>query len=229
MTLAAYVAALHGALGDAGRRLVRLPRLRPPRRRRRRSPGWPGMVRSGSTRTRPGAVGRRAGRLGDGPREPGGRGRRPPRTRSSPRSPPPSHRGRSPGRRPRRGRSRASASGPRRRASRAGAGRTTDRSGGYAGRTRSIASTRMIRVSPGLIDRKSRRSVSWAISPSAPASSTPVGPPPTITNVIQARRRSGSASRSAASKAMRMRRRISVASSMVLSPGATAAHSGWSK
>ena len=40
----------------------------------------------------------------------------------------------------------------------------------------------------GSIDRKSCLSVSLAISPSAPASSTPVGPPPTMTNVIQARR-----------------------------------------
>ena len=80
-----------------------------------------------------------------------------------------------------------------------------DRSGGYGGRTRSTASTRTIRASPGRIERKSRLSVSWAISPSAPASSTPVGPPPTMTKVIHARRRSGSASRSAASKAMRTR------------------------
>ena len=101
--------------------------------------------------------------------------------------------------------------------------------GGYGGRTRSIASIRMIRASPDRIDRKSRLSVSWAISPSAPASSTPVGPPPTSTKVIHALRRSGSASRSAASKAIRIRRRISVASSRVLSPGAIDAHSGWSK
>ncbi len=104
-----------------------------------------------------------------------------------------------------------------------------ERSGGYGGRTRSIASTRMIFASPERIDRKSRRSVSCAISPSAPASSTPVGPPPTSTKVIHARRSAGSASRSAASKAIRIRRRISVASSSVLSPGAIAAHSGWLK
>ena len=40
--------------------------------------------------------------------------------------------------------------------------------------------------------RKSWRSVSLAISPSAPASSTPVGPPPTITKFSQARRSAGS-------------------------------------
>ena len=45
----------------------------------------------------------------------------------------------------------------------------------------------MIRASGGLIERKSRLSVSLAISPSAPASSTPVGPPPTTTNVIHSR------------------------------------------
>ena len=104
-----------------------------------------------------------------------------------------------------------------------------ERSGGYGGRIRSIASTRTIRASWGWIERKSWRSDCRAISPSAPASSTPVGPPPTSTNVIHSRRRSGSASRSAASNAMRIRRRISVASSMVLSPGAIGAHSGWSK
>jgi hypothetical protein len=104
-----------------------------------------------------------------------------------------------------------------------------ERSGGYGGRMRSMASMRMILASPGRIERKSRRSVSRAISPSAPPSSTPVGPPPTMTKFIHARRISGSCSRSAASKAMRIRRRISVASSTVLSPGAIDAHSGWSK
>ena len=38
----------------------------------------------------------------------------------------------------------------------------------------------------GSMSRKSCFSVSWAISPSAPANSTPVGPAPTTTNVIQA-------------------------------------------
>ena len=104
-----------------------------------------------------------------------------------------------------------------------------ERSAGKVGRMRSTASTRMIRASRGSIARKSRRRVSRAISPSDPASSTPVGPPPTSTNVIQARRRSSSASRSAASKAMRIRRRISVASSRVLSPGAAGAQSSWPK
>ena len=54
----------------------------------------------------------------------------------------------------------------------------------------------------------------------APASSTPVGPPPTMTNVSRAARRAGSVSRSARSSESKMRRRIDVASSSVLSPGA---------
>ena len=95
-----------------------------------------------------------------------------------------------------------------------------ERPGGKVASTRSIASTSTMRASCGLIDRKSLRSVSLAISPSAPASSTPVGPPPIRTKVIHAARSTGSASRSAASNAIRMRRRISVASSMVLRPGA---------
>ena len=100
---------------------------------------------------------------------------------------------------------------------------------GYVGRTTSSASINRIRESGGWILRKSLRSVSLAISPSAPASSTPVGPPPTTTNVIHSCRTSGSASRSAASNAIRIRRRISNASSMVLRPGANGAHSSWPK
>ena len=63
-------------------------------------------------------------------------------------------------------------------ASRAGAAPRPSARAGRSRSTRSIASTSTIRASCGLIDRKSLRSVSWAISPSAPASSTPVGPPP---------------------------------------------------
>ena len=58
---------------------------------------------------------------------------------------------------------------PRRRVARAGACADADRPGGKVGRTRSIASMRMIRASDGSIARKSRRSVSRAISPSEPA------------------------------------------------------------
>ena len=102
---------------------------------------------------------------------------------------------------------------------------------GSVGRMRSIASTRMIRAAAGRIDaevaaqgvardlasvdRRARRRS--ARRRRARTSSTP-------------RRRSGSASRSAASNAMRIRRRISVASSMVLRPGAHApAHSSCPK
>ena len=59
----------------------------------------------------------------------------------------------------------------------------------------------------------------------APASSTPVGPPPTRTKVSSSRRRAGSVSRSARSNAIKMRRLIVMASSSVLSPGAYCSHS----
>jgi len=80
-----------------------------------------------------------------------------------------------------------------------------------------------------LMRRKSRIMVWRAISDSAPASSTPVGPPPTSTNVSSRRRRAGSGSRSARSKASRIRRRISSASSRVFSPGASFSHASWPK
>ena len=53
------------------------------------------------------------------------------------------------------------------------------------GKIRGPASTRITRVSRGLIRRKSLAKVNRLISPMAPANSTPVGPPPTITNVRQ--------------------------------------------
>ncbi|KYF52583.1 hypothetical protein BE08_10470 [Sorangium cellulosum] len=102
-------------------------------------------------------------------------------------------------------------------------------SGTYDGSTCPAPSSRMMRASHGLMCRNSRTSVCRASSDSAPASSTPVGPAPTTTNVIQASRRAGSVSRSAASKARSTRRRISSASSTVLSPGAKAAHSSCPK
>ena len=69
-----------------------------------------------------------------------------------------------------------------------------------------------------------------ATSASVPASSTPVGPAPMITKVRQrAGVASGSGSRSATSKAESTRRRISRASSMLLSPGANRSHSSWPK
>ena len=56
---------------------------------------------------------------------------------------------------------------------------------GEAGRTRGPASTRITRAVRGSMRRKSRASVCRAISANAPAISTPVGPPPTTTNVSQ--------------------------------------------
>jgi hypothetical protein len=64
-----------------------------------------------------------------------------------------------------------------------------------------------------------------AISAMAPASSTPVGPPPTTTKVSHSCSTVSSISRSAASKAISTRRRISNASAMLLSPGACSAQS----
>ena len=83
---------------------------------------------------------------------------------------------------------------------------------------------RMTLVVWGSNRRKSRASVRPAISASAPASSTPVGPPPMTTNVVQARWASALVSSSADSKARRMRRRMSSASPTVFNPGAWAAH-----
>ena len=71
----------------------------------------------------------------------------------------------------------------------------------------------------GSITRNSSVSVCRAISASVPASSTPVGPPPMTTNVNHAARFAASGSRSARSNAIKMRRRISSASSSVFSPG----------
>ena len=59
-----------------------------------------------------------------------------------------------------------------------------------------------MRASAGFMQRKSCARASRASSTSAPASSMPVGPPPTITKVSRARRRAGSVSRSAASNAV---------------------------
>ena len=74
------------------------------------------------------------------------------------------------------------------------------------------------------------RACGRAISASAPASSTPVGPAADDHERRPARAAARrSRSRSAASNASRMRRRISSASSIVLSPGACAAHSSWPK
>ena len=115
-------AALHRALRHARRRLARASTAAPPRRRRRRSPGCPGIGQVGLDDDPPGAIGRGAGRRGDGPRERRRRARRPPRRRSGPRSTRSVPSGqRRPGRRPRRCASPACSSGPPRRDARAGA------------------------------------------------------------------------------------------------------------
>ena len=227
MTFAAYVPPCIAPCATPGRRAVRLPRLD-------RGVaddedlGWPGIVRSG---------------LDDDPAGAVGRGARWPRRRS--------------GRSSRSGRPRPTATvraefllGARRVRRR---GRSlvdvdhlrprpdldpsrsswrcadAERSGGYGGRTGPSPRRATIRASAGRIDRKSRRSVSRAISPRAPDQLDPGRAAADDHERHPGTAEAGSASRSAASKAMRIRRRISVASSSVLRPGATAAHSGWSK
>ncbi len=69
---------------------------------------------------------------------------------------------------------------------------------------RGPASTRSTRVCAGSIARKSRASARRASSATAPASSTPVGPPPTITIVSRRALSSGFDAISARSKASRM-------------------------
>ena len=93
------------------------------------------------------------------------------------------------------------------------------KSSGNAIKTLGAKSSRMIRALFVSIDRKSFRT-DLAISASAPAISTPVGPAPTMANVKAARCATGSLSNSACSKARRKRARTSTASSIVLSPGA---------
>ncbi len=72
------------------------------------------------------------------------------------------------------------------------------------GSTRGAASSRMIRASRGSIRRKSPWSVRCASSAIWPAISTPVGPAPTMTNVMSRCRTAGSSSSSASSKAPKM-------------------------
>ena len=119
---------------------------------------------------------------------------------------------------------------PRRRAAELLRRRARQRPAGTSAGSRSSASTSRMRASGGSIAAEvALRSVSLAISPSAPASSTPVGPPPTTTNVIHSRRprvaprarpprtRTGSGGGS------RARPRC------VFRPGANGSHSSWPK
>ena len=68
-----------------------------------------------------------------------------------------------------------------------------------------------------------------AMSAIAPASSTPVGPPPTTTKFSERWVPVRYASRSASSNASKTRRRISRASSSVFRPGADVSQSSWPK
>ena len=209
---------LHGGRRDAGDRLAVL--LDSPRDRRPR--------RSRDDRARTGRV----------PPAPGQRGRAArPACAPAARPRPPHPTGRcapgcalpKPRRRARRWRSRARRCAPRRRAASSCARAASDRSGGYGGRTRGVPSSRITRALAGEKCLKSRTRVVRAMSARAPASSTPVGPAPTTTKVSHSLRRSGSASRSAISKAVSRRLRISSASSIVFKPGAVRAHSGCPK
>ena len=75
--------------------------------------------------------------------------------------------------------------------------------------------------------RNSRASVERASSAMAPASSTPVGPPPTTTKVSSRAISAESGWLSAHSNALNSRSLIVSASSSVFSTVACAAHSSW--
>src|SRR5205823_4868866 len=81
----------------------------------------------------------------------------------------------------------------------------------------------------GPIRRNSERSVLRTNAPIAAASSTPVGPAPTSTNVSRSRWRLGSSSASACSKARSILFRIATASARLFSPGANRANSSCPK
>ena len=137
--------------------------------------GCPGIERSGSTIARP------ARSTGDaeGARE---------RRRRDAGGPENRARGETLGpdvaRRPRPRRSRETRSGPRPRdRAKSSSAARRELSGRYAGRMRGPASTSTMRASRGSIERKSLTRTWREISAIAPASSTPVGPPPTTTNV----------------------------------------------
>ena len=100
----------------------------------------------------------------------------------------------------------------------------TESTGENADSIRSPPSTSRILADVGSMERKSFLSVSREISATAPASSTPVGPPPIMTKVRSNFLRCSSFSSSAFSKAVKIRARISRASSSVLSPGAMVRH-----
>ena len=85
------------------------------------------------------------------------------------------------------------------------------------------------RASCGTIRRNSARSVRVASSRICPASSTPVGPPPTSANVSQRRASSWLVALSAISNAPNTRRRIVSASAIDFIPGANSPNSSCPK
>ena len=91
---------------------------------------------------------------------------------------------------------------------------------GNAVSTRGNASSNRIRDSSGWMERKSWRRESLAISANAPASSTPVGPAPTITKVSQRRRSLGISLSLGGLEGVKDLWRIRVASSSDFRPGA---------
>ena len=91
------------------------------------------------------------------------------------------------------------------------------------------ASSSTIRACVGSKRRKLWRSARRESSAIWPASSTPVGPAPTIANVSHGSRAAASGSSSAISKAPKIRPRSSSASSIVFIPGAWRAYSSWPK
>ena len=91
------------------------------------------------------------------------------------------------------------------------------------------ASSSTIRALAGSKRRKLARSARRESSAICPASSTPVGPAPTIANVSHGSRAASSGSSSAISKAPKIRPRSSSASSIVFIPGASRAYSSCPK
>ena len=224
--------ALDPALGDARHGPVLLPRLRPRRRRRRRSRGGPGSVRSGPTRIRPLRSVGGAGRLRRRPRRTTstripaahsvGPGRDPLRSpppaistvteRSSIADDPRLRSGRSP---PSRSSWRLRRRRAIRRVGRQDPVQRLDEQDPGVGRV-DRAEVAAERVAGDLAERAGQLDARSGRRRRGRTSSTRA-------------RRSGSCSRSAASKAIRIRRRISVASSIDFRPGATAAQSSWPK
>ena len=90
-------------------------------------------------------------------------------------------------------------------------------------------SSRSTRTDAGSNVRNSPLRQRTASSRTWPASSTPVGPAPTITTVSHFARSPGSSATAAISNAPKIRRRSSRASSIVFMPGAKRASSSWPK